>query len=217
MPSRDEIASAISHMVDHAARLLIRLREQYVDEEDTYVGALIHELTRHEKTIGDVTIRFVAKKFRSKGGKTPPETVLGADFGLVLVTGVKGHRRTRQKAVLVQAKVGREGQSIDGARLTSQAKKMVDVTPHSYVSTMNNDGISAMRAGDYLAGMSPNATTRTIGEVIGRDMYLCRTGDKRKSIIEGILNGSLAREACQLRVTWKGETHHCPECGLLHG
>jgi hypothetical protein len=214
-----EIAKKISQRIDEAFRSVTKNRSQYVDEEDAYTGAVLQEITRNPIPIDDwewgVEIVFRAKKFRSKGGKIPPETQVGADFGLVLEVSTQG-KIVKTKAVLVQAKVMREKGFINRKELAEQARRMGQHSQSSYVIFYEETGARIFPAKHFENPNAPVDDWHSPGKILGEDLYLCTTGDKRPTLIRGIKRGLLADRMLLVRVNWMGKSHFCTVCGMPH-
>jgi hypothetical protein len=178
----EEAFKAAAHAADAAVNASMKkYRDQGVTDEDDLTGILIGRLDAEFDKVHS-GIKWSSSILRHRRGVAAQERKVGADMLIHVSLDVQGLKYS--KGVLVQAKRVEEGQTMNASEhkeLLSQCKKMLGVTPASFVF-------------DYAMGSMRCASATKIAGTTTRDLYAscnltpyrfflelfrCTTGDPR--------------------------------------
>jgi hypothetical protein len=177
------ILKAVADVVTKAAKQTIEdLRDCWIEQESPFTGELLANIQNQldGKTIKG--IHWKAKTLTDRGRQSQ-ESKLGADFLGVLTIDLLGFRV--MKGFFAQAKLirrsGKWTKASEFERLQEQCKKMLNVTPDSFVFIYSKRGIKIVPASSVLGTSAENInllSNRTIGRFF-TEYVECFIGDPK--------------------------------------
>lgn len=179
----------ISAQVEREANLLGQRLHKTVADEDDFTSRFADRIERNvDGTLIDgVQFNVETRKFTSSG-RGSEESRLGADIALVV--SANGPQISISKGYLIQAKIAPHGfpHSLtqrqlfpQNDRIHQQCKKMLGITPESYLWLYHEDGIDVVRAATF-QGAKGLAQARLLYRSIGHFFFTCLScwnGDHR--------------------------------------
>ena len=135
-----EVAQHIAGAID---RSVDALREKRVEQEPAMTDRMLGAIEESLKDYQRKGIRWSAKTLTDRG-RGSQESKYGADFMGVLNIALPEFAVS--KGFLAQAKLIRNGNSGDLVELRQQCKKMLDLSPDSFVFLYGQDGVRVVPA-----------------------------------------------------------------------
>lgn len=180
----EETLKKAAHRANKAAvAAMSKYRSGRVHDEDDITGILIGQLDAElDGQIGDLT--WDTSVVRHRAGTAAEEKAIGAD--MIIHVRLDTPKISYSKGVLVQAKRSEPGISLSGAdhtRLVDQCKKMLAVTPESFVF---NYAQGEMRCGSalWISGLTKTPIHDQCSMTSYRffyELFRCPIGDSRLS------------------------------------
>lgn len=177
---------------DYVLTTVSGLERKRYEQESAYVSAFLGRLDGSidlgEKN-GVIELRSTVVTDRGPGAA---EHKFGADFALVFKS--KGGALEINKAVIAQAKNGKleELSTNEKTRLTTQCKKMAEVTQHYFVleAPIKDNAIPTVRLGTF-ENKQWSSEQIPFGEYLVDYIILCRHGDRRDDFIAAVGDSKL--------------------------
>lgn len=176
LPHYRAVREAGRQIAGAADRAVEALRQGRVEQEPAMTDRLLGAI--EESLHGDNThgIRWSAKTLTDRG-RGAQERRFGADFMGVLNIDLPDYRVA--KGFLAQAKLVRNGRSVDRAELERQCERMLNLSPASFVFLYSHSGIAVVPAIAVVASsVDPRELyTRSVGRFFEEHLE-CFVGDR---------------------------------------
>lgn len=180
----DEEMRAAAHLADNAvARAMRKYRDGLVTDEDDLTGVLIGNLDTEfseRRSTGTGGVQWSSSILRHRRGRAAEEKRIGAD--MIIHVSLETPIQTYSKAVLIQAKRHDPGSTMNVRERTDlirQCKKMLAVTPSSFVFDYTTSGMRCASATKIAGSSNPDlhAACNWTSYRFFLELFRCPVGD----------------------------------------